>query len=189
MKTRNTMDNRTYFKHEVEWGEPSRSIMIREQSFALYNRLRLKGFFHRFFKNLLRKPCELFPLTAFVQEGTPVNMVEIGVHAIPLRLVIGSENRCQDYDDNFAPKSERNHQRWLCISDLFLRGDHVPAVELVQLGIYYFVRDGHHRVSVAKALGMEFIDAKVVVLQMKEKAFQTAMIKTQHLALNLIEGK
>jgi hypothetical protein len=47
------------------------------------------------------------------------------------------------------------------------QGDTLPLVELIQLGNDYFVRDGHHRISVARALGEEYIDAKVIDLELE----------------------
>jgi hypothetical protein len=49
-----------------------------------------------------------------------------------------------------------------------VRGSHhagTRAVALIQVGDVYFVRDGHHRISVARALGQAYIDAKVIVLE------------------------
>ena len=46
-------------------------------------------------------------------------------------------------------------------------GDTLPLVELIQLGDHYYVRDGHHRISVARALGEEYIDAKVIILELE----------------------
>jgi hypothetical protein len=41
------------------------------------------------------------------------------------------------------------------------RGESMPPVDLVRIGAIYFVRDGHHRVSAARALGRTDIDAYV----------------------------
>ena len=46
------------------------------------------------------------------------------------------------------------------------RGDTLPLVELIQLGDDYFVRDGHHRISVARAFSEEYIDAVITVLEL-----------------------
>ncbi len=43
-----------------------------------------------------------------------------------------------------------------------LTGETLPPVDLVKVGDFYFVRDGHHRISVARALGQQFVDAIVV---------------------------
>jgi hypothetical protein len=45
------------------------------------------------------------------------------------------------------------------------RGKSLPPVDLIQVGDAYFVRDGHHRISVARALGQQDIEAKVIVWQ------------------------
>jgi hypothetical protein len=46
-----------------------------------------------------------------------------------------------------------------------LAGDPLPPVELIQVGSVYFVRDGHHRISVARAMGQQEIEAVVTVWQ------------------------
>lgn len=99
-------------------------------------------------------------------------MMEIGIHSVPLQLVIGSENRCYDFDDQFVPKFEKDYQRWLRISNLFINDVSLPAVDLIRVDKFYFVRDGHHRVSVAKALKRIFIDANIKVMQVKDKAIR-----------------
>ena len=47
------------------------------------------------------------------------------------------------------------------------QGDTLPLVELIQLGEDYFVRDGHHRISAARAFSEEYIDAVVIVLELE----------------------
>ena len=159
MNSNYNIGNNSFSQHEREWNEPSRSIAIRKQSYALFNRVMLKGYIRRFFDYLFRKPSELFSLSYLLRNTTPLNAMEVGLRTVPLQLVVGSENRCKDFDNQFAPFSERNHQRWLRISDMFIKGESIPAVELIQVGQSYFVRDGHHRISVARALG----DRKSVV--------------------------
>jgi hypothetical protein len=44
----------------------------------------------------------------------------------------------------------------------------LPAIDLLQVGDTYFVRDGHHRISVARALGADYIDANVTVLEIRK---------------------
>jgi hypothetical protein len=52
----------------------------------------------------------------------------------------------------------------LNIAKLRLEGRPLPPVELIQVGDSYFVRDGHHRISVARAFGQTAIDAQVTVV-------------------------
>ena len=88
----------------------------------------------------------------------------IGARTVAIDRIRGSEGRSLDFDINFRPLSERTRGRWLQIALIVLRGDSLPAVELVKSGDYYYVRDGHHRISVARALGQKYIDAVVTSL-------------------------
>jgi hypothetical protein len=83
---------------------------------------------------------------------------------VPICQIRGSEGRCSDFDRNFNPLQDHNRVRWLRIAAARQRGRSLPPVELVQVGDFYFVRDGHHRVSVARALGQPFIAARVTAL-------------------------
>jgi hypothetical protein len=179
--------NNSFSQHEREWNEPSRSIAIRKQSYALFNRVMIKGCVRRFFANLFRKSYELFSLSSLLKNGESLNAMEVGIRTIPLKLVVGSENRCKDFDNQFSPLSERNHQRWLRISDMFIKGETIPAVELIQIGQFYFVRDGHHRISVARALGKQFIDAKVTVFQLSERSIKPNDSLVRQLQLQTVE--
>ncbi len=84
---------------------------------------------------------------------------------IPLNQIKGSENRPADFDANFCPLKSEDRDRWVGIAELILLQGNFEAVNLIQVEDVYFVRDGHHRVSVARALGVEFIDAEVTQWQ------------------------
>jgi len=86
-----------------------------------------------------------------------------GVYTVPIDLIRGSEGRSQDFDAEFHPTGKQTAQRWQNIALARLSGAELPPVELIQVGDNYFVRDGHHRISVAKSLGQKTIDAEVVV--------------------------
>lgn len=80
------------------------------------------------------------------------------------KRITGSFNagRTRDFDGNFRPKHERLADRWISVAKAYLRGRSLPPVKLVEIGDSYFVLDGHHRISVARALGQEKIKAIVV---------------------------
>src|SRR6266508_3609036 len=78
------------------------------------------------------------------------------------------EGRCDDFDVGFHPLKEHTEERWVSVARAQLRGLGLPPVELIQMGDAYFVRDGHHRISVAAALGQQEIDAVVTVWQVAE---------------------
>ncbi len=84
-----------------------------------------------------------------------------GCQTIPIDRIRGSESRCDDFDSNLRPLQDHTRQRWIIIAVARISGAPLPAVELIQLRGFYFIRDGHHRVSVARALGERYIEAIV----------------------------
>jgi hypothetical protein len=84
-----------------------------------------------------------------------------GKAVVPLDAIVGTVDRGRDFDRRFRPTSGRVRSRWEHIATAMRRGEAMPPVDLVRIGQIYFVRDGHHRVSVARALGRTDIDADV----------------------------
>jgi hypothetical protein len=84
-----------------------------------------------------------------------------GKAVVPLDAIVGTVDRGRDFDRRFRPTSGRVRSRWEHIATAMRRGEAMPPVDLVRIGQIYFVRDGHHRVSVARALGHTDIDANV----------------------------
>ena len=95
----------------------------------------------------------------------PKNEVYIGFKTVPIKKIVGSEGRYNDFDNHFLPRSNELKQRWVNIDQAHLSDIVLPPIQLYELGGLYFVRDGNHRVSVAKTQGVEFIDAEVISLQ------------------------
>jgi hypothetical protein len=84
-----------------------------------------------------------------------------GNAVVPLDAIVGTVDRSRDFDRSFRPTTGRVRSRWEHIAAAMRRGEAMPPVDLVRIGQIYFVRDGHHRVSVARALGRNDIDAMV----------------------------
>jgi hypothetical protein len=84
-----------------------------------------------------------------------------GTAVVPLDAIVGTVERGRDFDRSFRPTSGRVRSRWEHIAAAMRRGESMPPVDLVRIGEIYFVRDGHHRVSVARALGRVDIDAYI----------------------------
>jgi hypothetical protein len=87
-----------------------------------------------------------------------------GMQAVPIELIVGSEGRYQDFNKYFLPRSEHLRQRWERVDIAHLNDIILPPIQLYEIGGVYFVRDGNHRVSVARAQGVEIIDAEVTSL-------------------------
>lgn len=99
----------------------------------------------------------------------PNNETYKGMQAVPVDLIVGSEGRYKDFDNQFFPKSMHLKSRWESIDKAHIQNIILPPVTLYELGGLYFARDGNHRISVAKARGIEFIDAEVISLQSEIK--------------------
>lgn len=95
----------------------------------------------------------------------PENESYEGIKTVPVASIVGSEDRYKDFDSEFFPKSLHLKSRWESIDAAHHGNIILPPVTLYELGGLYFVRDGNHRVSVAKSNGIEFIDAEVVTLK------------------------
>jgi hypothetical protein len=84
-----------------------------------------------------------------------------GFEVVALEAIIGTVDRGREFDRSFRPTSGRVRSRWEHIAAAMRRGESMPPVDLVRIGEIFFVRDGHHRVSVARALDHTDIDAYV----------------------------
>lgn len=80
---------------------------------------------------------------------------------VPVAQIVGSVGRSHDFDRDFQPVQKHTRSRWEGIYTAALSGVTLPPVSLYKVGERYFVKDGNHRVSVARYLGTEFVDAEV----------------------------
>ena len=87
-----------------------------------------------------------------------------GMQTIPLARIAGSEGRYRDFNRAFLPRHDKLMRRWISVDVAHYKDVHLPPIKVFEIGGSYFVRDGNHRVSVAKAQGAEFIDAEVISL-------------------------
>ncbi|MCL2270255.1 MAG: transcriptional regulator [Treponema sp.] len=94
----------------------------------------------------------------------PKNQVYVGAQTVPVNRIVGSEGRYRDFNRYFFPKTEHLRNRWERVDMAHLKDITLPAIQLYEIGGVYFVRDGNHRVSVAKTQDVEFIDAEVISL-------------------------
>ena len=85
----------------------------------------------------------------------------MGLEVIDLDLIVGTVDRGREFDRRFRPVSGRVRPRWERIASAQRRGEAMPPIDVYRIGELHFVKDGHHRVSVARALGHDKIDAYV----------------------------
>jgi hypothetical protein len=85
----------------------------------------------------------------------------LGLKTIPLDAIVGTVDATRDFDRKFRPTSGRLRERWERLALAQRRGESIPPIDVYKVGELYFVRDGHHRVSIAFATGQKTIDAYV----------------------------
>src|ERR671919_1730304 len=85
----------------------------------------------------------------------------VGREVIDLDSIVGTVDRSREFDRSFRPTSRRVRQRWERIAKAMRRGEAMPPIDVYRIGDLHFVRDGHHRVSVARAMGLDSIEAYV----------------------------
>jgi len=83
------------------------------------------------------------------------------LEVVPLRAIFGTLEPTDGFDSDFRPASEAQRRRWERIALAHRRGQGLPPVVLRRQAEGYYVVDGRHRVSVARALRLGDIDAWV----------------------------
>ena len=86
----------------------------------------------------------------------------VGTMPVEVDKIAGSVGRYRDFDRAFLPLQSHTSSRWKAIAEAYREGRSLPPVKLYKVGDVYFVRDGHHRVSVAREQGVKYIDAEVI---------------------------
>ncbi|WP_216214258.1 chromosome partitioning protein ParB [Amycolatopsis aidingensis] len=92
---------------------------------------------------------------------------QIGPQVIRLDSIVGSVDRARDFDRRFRPTSGRVRERWERLALATRRGENIPPIEVYRVGELHFISDGHHRVSVAHAIGLSTIEAYVTEVRTK----------------------
>lgn len=91
--------------------------------------------------------------------------IEMGTRMVPLDRIVGSVGRYRDFTRTFLPRAGVSAERWARIDAIMNSLEGYPPLELYKIGEVYFVRDGNHRVSVARANGLTHIEAYVTELE------------------------
>jgi uncharacterized ParB-like nuclease family protein len=91
-----------------------------------------------------------------------------GVQEIPIDRIVGtaaSPAKASDFDPAFLPATRRLRDRWTRVYTAMVEGDELPPIDVYRVGEGYYVIDGHHRVSVARSIGRDTINARVIDVQ------------------------
>jgi hypothetical protein len=140
------------------------------RALSKFNNAHWRGTFKRLLAKASGKSRDLLDLNQVRQNKTVEAMHETPCMTIEIAKIKGSECRVCDFDIEFLPLSQANRQRWAGVYAARLAGISLPAISVVQVGDVYYVRDGHHRISVARLLGEQYIDATAQVWEVAGEA-------------------
>jgi hypothetical protein len=133
-----------------------------------FTRARRQRALSRLSARIRREPTDvnvILPFEEVVDALGRTGERDLGLRSIPLDSIVGTVDRSKDFDRSFRPTSGRVRGRWQRIAEAQRRGKDMPPIDVYRVGDLHFVRDGHHRVSVAVVQGRTHIDAGVIEVQ------------------------
>ncbi|NLC13734.1 MAG: universal stress protein [Chloroflexi bacterium] len=134
-----------------------------------FHRLRSKAALDRFWAGIRGESLDLLAYDEVSSKLRAVSQTNLGLQQVALKNIIGSVNRTSDFDRNFRPLSDGDSTRWAdvkaAMTSPFAAG--VPPVTLYKIGEAYFVMDGNHRISIAKEMGLDSVEAYVTEVKTK----------------------
>jgi hypothetical protein len=145
----------------------SQQYVINQNAAADFDRAISKGQWRHVFSRLSRRSDELLSYDDVRKQYAIKGQHELGVLIVPIDQIVGSMGRCRDFDRAFYPRQTVSDSRWMGIARAAYKNVALPVVELYKVGDSYFVQDGHHRISVARAQGQVFIDARVIEVEVQ----------------------
>jgi hypothetical protein len=125
-----------------------------------FDRARRKAFFKKVLGVITGQPSDLLSFEEVRRILRLANNYYRGLQYIPLDKIVGSVGRYRDFTKEFLPLTDEMRERWARVEEQVKTGG-LPPVELYKVGDVYFVRDGNHRVSIARANNSPDIEAYV----------------------------
>lgn len=136
----------------------SRWIVEAERNF---NSARRYAFLEDAVGLLRRRPKDLLSFDEVKRKLGLLSSRDRGVSEIPLDKIVGSVGRSLEFTRTFWPRREALRTRWQRVYTFIHSSRGLPPIEVDQVGDVYFVSDGHHRVSVARQIGLKVIEAHI----------------------------
>jgi hypothetical protein len=129
-----------------------------------FSRVRRRRALSALARRLRREPSDVNVILPFEEVVAALGRRgerRLGLETIELDSIVGTVDRGREFDRRFRPTTTRVRPRWERLAEAQRRGTELPPIDLYRIGELHFVKDGHHRVSVARAQGLKLIDAYV----------------------------
>ena len=127
-----------------------------------FDRARHRAFLNDVRAIIARRSRDLIPYHEVRQRVSPDGESYRGLQTVRLDQIVGSMDRFQDFNRAFFPRQRFTAGRWQNVDRAYYQDVYLPPIQLYKVGDVYFVKDGNHRVSVARERGQEYIDAEVI---------------------------
>jgi len=148
-----------------------------------FKRARKQAAVQQLLAHLTGKSAELLAYDDVRQQLKETGTVDRGLQEIPLDAIVGSVGRSDDFTRDFLPRKDSDQDRWAQVKTAVLDMSGMAPIDVYQVGEGYFVRDGNHRVSVARQLGTPTISAYVTEVKTRVPlAVDDNMDKVSHKA-------
>lgn len=141
-------------------------MAIEHQANQDFDRAVMKGFWRKVAARLTGRTNALLPYDEVRERFYLKGQHYLGLRQIPIDQIIGSSGRYRDFDRAFLPVQTRTRQRWVNVDKAHYEDIILPPVDLYKMGEVYFVKDGNHRVSVARERGQVYVDAFVTEINL-----------------------
>ena len=125
-----------------------------------FDHARRRAKMHALLGTITGKKKDLLSYEAVRQKVKPFGLHRQYRDDIPLDAIVGSVGRYQDFNEEFLPLTDSDAQRWIRLK-VAQEEEGLPPIEVYKISNVYFVLDGNHRVSIAREMGMETIEANV----------------------------
>lgn len=137
------------------------------QAIRDFRRARQKAALEEVMARLTGHSSELMSFDEVRDRLRATNTVPRGLREVPVDAIVGSVGRYSDFTRTFLPRGTADEERWARVRAAAEGLEGLPPIEVYKVGDAYFVKDGHHRVSVARELGTTLIEAYVTEVDIR----------------------
>jgi len=132
-----------------------------------FRRARAKARLQHLWASVTGQSESLLPYDEISRKMRTSGVSSKGIQEIPVDSIVGSVNRYQDFSKDFLPLSDVSRERWARVKSVMTSPGSagLPPIRVYQLGEAYFVLDGNHRVSIAREMGIETLEAYVTEIK------------------------
>lgn len=132
-----------------------------------FRRARAKARLQRLWASVTGRTESLLPYDEISKKLKTSGISSKGIQEIPVDSIVGSVNRYQDFNKNFLPLSDSSRERWARVKAMMTSpgSTGLPPIRVYKIGEVYFVLDGNHRVSIAREMGIETLEAYVIEIK------------------------